>query len=181
MTKDRLYVDRFSKRDKIMRGLWQLVRTLFFVTAPGPLFVGWRRFLLRAFGAKIGIGCKIEASCKIWSPKNLWMGNYACLASGVDCYNVALISIHDYATVSQRSFLCSASHATNTLARPLTFAPIVIKTHAWVCAEAFVAAGVTVGEGAVIGARGVATHDLEPWSIYAGIPARRISTRLISE
>lgn len=177
----RLYVDRLTRKDKAMRALWQVTWKLFFATAPGPLFKGWRRFLLRAFGAQIGKGCRIEASCRIWRPKNLKMGNYATLAGEVDCYNVATITIGNYATVSQRSFLCSASHATNSLARPLIFAPITLGDHAWICAEAFVAPGLTIGEGTILGARSVATRDLQPWTIYAGNPARRLKTREIRE
>lgn len=178
---NRLYVDGLSRREKAMRALWQVVYAFFFATARGPLFKGWRRSLLRAFGAEIGTGCRIEATCRVWLPKNLRMGDYSCLAGGVDCYNVASITIGNYSTVSQRSFLCTASHATDTLALPLIFAPIIIGDHAWICAEAFVGPGVKVGEGAVLGARGVATSDLGPWSIHAGIPARRISERVIRE
>jgi putative colanic acid biosynthesis acetyltransferase WcaF len=177
----RLYVDRLRRREKATRALWQVVYAVFFATARGPLLKGWRRSLLRAFGAQIGTGCKIEATCRVWLPSNLSMGDYSCLAGGVDCYNVAPIMIGSYATVSQRSFLCTASHATDTLALPLIFAPISIGDHAWICAEAFVGPGVKVGEGAVLGARGLATSDLGPWGVYAGIPARRMAERVIRE
>lgn len=175
----RLYVDALSRRNKVQRAIWQVARALFFVTLPGPLFKRWRIFLLRRFGATIGHGCRVEASCKIWWPRNLRMGDYACLAGDVDCYNVAAINIGDYATVSQRAFLCSASHATDQLERPLTHAPICIADHAWIAAEAMVLPGIDVGEGAVLGARGVATQDLESWTIYAGNPARVLKSRTI--
>lgn len=53
----------------------------------------------------------------------------------------------------------------------------VIGDHAFVAANAVVLAGVTVGEGAVLGAGAVASRDLDPWTIYAGIPARAIKAR----
>ncbi|WP_220443994.1 DapH/DapD/GlmU-related protein [Pararhodobacter zhoushanensis] len=177
----RLYVDSRSHSDKARRALWHVTRSLLFAPLRGPLFKRWRLFLLRSFGATIGKGCRVDASCKIWWPGNLRMGNYACLADAVDCYNVAPITLGDYATVSQRSFLCSASHATDQLSRPLIFAPITLETHAWVGAEAFVGPGVTIGEGAVLGARAVATRNLESWTIYAGIPARALRKREIRE
>ena len=182
MTKmTRLYFDSRSYRDKVRRAVWQIVRVLFFAAFPGPVFKRWRLLVLRCFGAKIGKGCRVEASCTVWWPGNLIMGNYSCLAQGVDCYNVAPVTIGDYATVSQRAFLCSASHNTNTLARPLVYSPVVIGTHAWICAEAFVGPGVTVGEGAVLGARSVAVRDLAEWTIHAGNPSRMIRKRIISE
>jgi putative colanic acid biosynthesis acetyltransferase WcaF len=46
-----------------------------------------------------------------------------------------------------------------------------------VCARACVAPGVNIGEGAVLGLASVATRDLEPWSVYAGAPAKKIRER----
>ncbi|TVP72878.1 MAG: putative colanic acid biosynthesis acetyltransferase [Rhodobacteraceae bacterium] len=175
----RLYVDALSRRDKARRFVWQIARALFFAPFPGRIFKRWRIAILRLFGARIGTGCRVDASCKVWWPAHLQMGDYACLADGVDCYNVAPITLGDHATVSQRAFLCAASHATDQLTRPLIFAPITIAAHAWICAEAFVGPGISVGEGAVLGARGVATRDLDPWTIYAGNPARALKPRQI--
>jgi putative colanic acid biosynthesis acetyltransferase WcaF len=136
--------------------------------------------ILRLFGAKIGKGCKIAPSCFVWAPWNLQMGNYACLADGVDCYSVSLISMMDYSTVSQRAFLCGASHDISKIERPLIHRPIVISKHAWICAEAFVGPGVIVGEGAVVGSRGVVMKSVEPWVVIAGNPAVKIKDRKIS-
>jgi putative colanic acid biosynthesis acetyltransferase WcaF len=46
-----------------------------------------------------------------------------------------------------------------------------------VAAEAFVGPGVTLGDGAVLGARGVAFADLEPWTVYIGNPMREVRKR----
>ena len=52
-----------------------------------------------------------------------------------------------------------------------------IGAYAWVCARASVAPGVNVGEGAVLGLGSVATRDLEPWCVYAGVPAVKVMER----
>lgn len=109
------------------------------------------------------------------------LSDFACLAEGVDFYCVSPIRLEAYATVSQRAFLCSASHKISALSRPLTHSPIVIQRHAWVCAEAFVGAAVTVAEGAVVGARAVVTKDVEPWTVVAGNPAEFVKSRVIIE
>jgi putative colanic acid biosynthesis acetyltransferase WcaF len=59
----------------------------------------------------------------------------------------------------------------------LVASPITIERYAWICARAVVQPGVTVKEGAVLGLAGVATRDLEPWTVYAGVPARKVKER----
>jgi putative colanic acid biosynthesis acetyltransferase WcaF len=95
----------------------------------------------------------------------------SCLANDVDCYCVAPIRVGAHATVSQYSYLCSASHDPRDPAMPLIIAPIVIESYAWVAADVFVGPGVTVGEGAVVGARSTVIQDVAPWTVVAGAPA----------
>ena len=64
---------------------------------------------------------------------------------------------------------------------PLTTAPIVIESQVWVCAAAFVAPGVTVGEGAVVGARACVIKDVEPWTVVSGNPAIFIRQRKVAK
>lgn len=168
----RKYNDRLGWRSKLERAIWNAVRILFFASTPSLGFRAWRRQLLRMFGARIGQGCRIEPSCRIWLPRNLIMGNYSCLGPDVDCYNVAPVVMGDYVTVSQRSFICTASHDTSYLYLPLITAPITLQNHVWICAEAFVAPGVHAGTGSVLGARSVALKDMPEWTINAGMPAR---------
>ena len=162
--------------NKLARVVWGVVRPTLFALSPRPLW-GWRRFLLRRFGADIGRGAKILPSARVWLPANLTLGEYACLGEGVDCYCVALISVGDHATVSQRAFLCAATHDPADPHMRLVAEPIKVGASAWVCAEAFVGPGVTVGEGAVIGARAVAVKDVEPWTVVVGNPAKFLRRR----
>jgi putative colanic acid biosynthesis acetyltransferase WcaF len=62
---------------------------------------------------------------------------------------------------------------------PLLKPPIVIRDAAWICADAFIGPDVTIGEGAVVGARAVVVKDVEPWTVVAGNPARTIKRREI--
>ena len=110
-------------------------------------------------------------------PWNLEMHEFSCLASGVDCYNAAPIVLEAYATVSQRAYLCTASHNISSKAHEQIANPIRIGKYAWVAAEAFVGPGVTIGEGA-----GAAVfRNVEPWSVVGGNPAKFIKKRMINE
>ncbi len=133
--------------------------------------------LLRCFGARIGAGAVPYPSAKIWAPWNLTMGSGSCISEQVDVYSVDRIVIGENATVSQYCYLCTASHDYNRREMPLVTAPIRIEAYAWVTADVFVGPGVTVGEGAVIGARSTVLRDVEPWAVVAGNPLRVVGQR----
>ena len=167
-----------SLGNRILRGLWGLVYLLAFRPSPKPLH-SWRRFLLRMMGARIAHDAVIHPSVRIWAPWNLTMHPFACLAPYVDCYSVGPVVIGEHATVSQYSYLCGASHDYTRLTLPLVPGPIMIGAHAWICADVFVGPGVTIGEGAVVGARSSAYKSVEPWTVVAGNPARFLKRRIL--
>lgn len=167
-----------SRRNQLGRLAWGAVWTLLFRPSLRPLH-GWRRMLLRAFGARVGEGARIDPAARIWAPWNLELGPYSCLGPHVDCYSVAQVRLGAHATVSQYAFLCTASHDHEDPGMRLFSEPIAIGAGAWVCACAFVGPGVTVGEGAVLGARAAAFRDVEAWTIALGTPARSVGPRVL--
>lgn len=165
-----------SWRNKAARGVWSVVWVLLYRPSP-RLLPGWRRFLLRCFGARIGKGARPYPRAVIWSPWNLVMGDHSTLADGVDCYCVARIELGAHATVSQRAYLCAASRDIDHPANHLMTAPIVVERHGWVASEAYVGPGVTVGEGGVVAARAVVVRDVPAWTVVGGNPARPLRAR----
>jgi len=165
-----------SFSSKALRGVWGLVWLVFYRPSPRPLH-GWRRLLLRCFGASIGRRAMPYPSATIWAPWNLVMGDDSVMGDGVDCYSVARIEIGDHASVSQRAFLCSASRDIDDPDHPLMTAPITIAAYGWVAAESYVGPGVTVAQGGVVAARAVALRDVPAWTVVAGNPARPIRER----
>ncbi len=167
---------RVSAALKLRRACWNVAWLLLYRFSPTPLFA-WRRLVLRTFGARIGAPAWPYPRVRVWAPWNLSMAPYSCLANDVDCYCVAAVSLAEHVTVSQYSYLCTASHDVRDPAMPLVVAPIRIERDAWIAADVFVGPGVRVGTGAVIAARATITRDIAPWSIQAGNPAREIGTR----
>jgi len=170
------YVNRLGFQNRIGRAAWRVVESTVFRWSPSALFV-WRVALLRIFGARIAWSARPYPTVRVWAPWNLSMGPRACLADGVDCYCVAPIMLEADATVSQRAFLCTASHDVHHPERPLISGPITIESGGWVFAEAFVGMGVTVGRGAVVAARAVVVRDVAPGVIVGGNPAKTIGHR----
>ena len=164
----------FSLRNRAARALWGA--KLLFRTSPRP-FHAWRAFLLRCFGAEIGHGVHIYPRARIWAPWNLSCADYSSIADGADVYNPAPMRLGEFCIVSQDSYLCGATHDYNDPAFPLLAFEMSIGARAWICARACVGPGVNVAEGAVLGLASVATRSLEPWTIYAGAPARPVRQR----
>lgn len=162
--------------NKAMRSMWYAVWLLLYLPSPRPAH-GWRCALLRLFGARVGKGAKPYRGARIWAPWNLTMKDDSVMGDGVDCYNVDRITLGRGAIVSQRAFLCTASHDFDDAKFPLVSAPVIIEAEAWVAAEAFIGPGVRVEEGAVVFARTVVTKDVAPWTVVAGNPARAIRRR----
>lgn len=166
----------FLLKNRLYRAVWQTTWFLLASWTP-PFLRGWRRLLLRAFGAQVAHTSGVYGSARIWSPANLVMHEHSYIGPRVQVYSMAKITFQAYALASQGAHLCAGTHDIEDPDFQLYAKPIVIGARAWVAAEAFVGPGVTVGEGAVLGARGCAFKDLEPWSVYVGNPAREVRKR----
>ncbi|MDQ3118100.1 MAG: putative colanic acid biosynthesis acetyltransferase [Verrucomicrobiota bacterium] len=166
---------KYSPDEMVRRVCWMLLRPLFRFS-PRPCF-GWRNFLLRMLGAQIGRDVHIYSSATIYYPWELVAGDECAIGEYAFIYNLGTVTIGARATISHRAHLCAGTHDHTKPEFPLLRPPIVIGEQAWICADAFVGPGVTVGEGAIVGARAVAMSDVAPWVIVAGNPAREIRKR----
>jgi putative colanic acid biosynthesis acetyltransferase WcaF len=162
--------------NRAARALWEIAWLLLIRPSPRPLHK-WRAFVLRCFGARLGNNCRIYPAARVWAPWNLVCDDASAIADGAEIYNPKPVHLGSHSIVSQQAYLCGATHDLDDPDFPMISAPIRIGAYAWICARATVQMGVNVGEGAVLGLGAVATKDLAPWSIYAGIPARRTKDR----
>ncbi len=168
---------KYTPAEQLARIAWALARPLF-RWSPRPFFA-WRRLLLRLFGARVGRGVHVYASAEIVMPWHLVIGDWSSIGERALVYDLGPITIGRHVTISHQAHLCAGTHDHHQPSLPLLKPPISIGDQAWICADAFVGPAVTVGEGAVVGARAVVVRDVEPWSIVAGNPARRIGTRVL--
>jgi len=173
---ERSQVSPWSMKAKIGRALWMFIRLPLFRLSWHNWY-GYRRWLLRLFGAKIGKGCAIRPTAHIEIPWMLEMGDYATLGDSSIVYNLGKVTIGRRVTVSQHAHLCAGSHDFSRRDMPLLRPPIAIGDDAWIAAQAFVGPGITVGKGAILGARGCAFKDIPAWEIWAGNPAKKLRDR----
>jgi putative colanic acid biosynthesis acetyltransferase WcaF len=170
----------FSLGNRLLRAIWGVVALLLFRPSPRPFF-GWRSFLLTLFGAEIGPGTHIYPSARIWAPWNLVCEDVVSIGDEVVVYNPRLLVVRSHAVVSHQAYLCGATHNYQDPSFPTIAHPNTLGAYSWVCARATVNPGVNLGDGAVLGTGSVAIRDLEPWGVYAGVPARKIECRPMRE
>lgn len=162
----------------IRRVLWSAGR-LFFRYSLRPMF-GWRRFVLRLFGATVGKGVHVYPSATIYFPWNLSIGDWSSIGEEALIYNLGPINIGERTTISQRAHLCAGTHDYTQVDLPLLKPPITVGNQVWICADVFIGPGVTIADNAIAGARAVVIRDVGSDDIVAGNPARVVSKRDIS-
>jgi putative colanic acid biosynthesis acetyltransferase WcaF len=156
--------------------LWWIVQAGLFKTSPQVCY-GWRRFLLRLFGARIGKNVIIRPSATITYPWKLAIGDWCQIGDHVTLYTLGEIIIGEHVVVSQHSYLCAGSHDHTRATFDIWSETIRIEPEAWLATNVFVGPGVTVGHGAVLGAASVALKDVPAGMICAGNPFRVIKPR----
>lgn len=162
------------------RGIWYLFNILFFLNPLFP-FSGAKSAILRWFGAKVGKGVIIKPSVNIKYPWRLTIGDHSWIGEKVWIDNLADVSLGDNVCLSQGAMLLTGNHNYKRPAFDLMIGEIHLKDGSWVGAQATVCPGVTLENHAILSVGSVATYDLEAYSIYAGVPCKKVRDRKITE
>lgn len=166
---------KWTIKEQAGRVLWHLAHPLF-AWSPRPLW-GWRRFLLRCFGARIGRDVHVFPTARITIPWNISIGDELAIGDRAILYALGPMDIGRQVTISQGVHLCAGSHDYKRADMPLLKLPITIGDAVWVCADAFVGPNVEIGKLAIVGARAVAMKNVPAGVIVAGNPARQVGSR----
>ena len=167
----------FRGRSALMVQLWWLVQATLFRGSPQVCY-GFRRWLLRRFGAQIGKGVIVRPSATLTYPWRIRIGDHSWIGDDVVIYSFAEITIGNDVVISQKSYLCAGTHDYRSQDFSIQALPIVIEDQAWVAADVFVAPGVTVGKGAVVGSRSSVFTNLPSMMVCIGSPARPVRPRI---
>lgn len=179
MTRQRLdtysssHFDRGAGRLKEIA--WLCCQSLLFASnLPGS---GWRRGLLRLFGATVGRGVVIRNRVRIKFPWRLSVGHHVWIGENVWIDNLAPVSLGDHTCVSQGAYFCTGNHDWSRETFDLREAPIHIGSHCWIGAAACLAPGSAMADGAVLTMASRLSGTAESDGVYDGVPARRVGTR----
>jgi putative colanic acid biosynthesis acetyltransferase WcaF len=170
----------WDRRTKIRRGIWQYLVKPLYRLIPGKRS-RLRIAILRVMGAQIGGSCLIQQRVDILTPWNLVMKDCVVLAHDVSILNFTTVTIHSMTVISQHAQLCTGTHDYTHPHFPLVFHPIEIGAESWVASGAFIAPGITLGHGCVIGANAVVTKDMPEWTVCGGNPCKAIKAREINQ
>ena len=135
---------------------------------------------------EIGSNVRIDDFCFISG--KIKIGNHVHIASFVSlCGGDKGIILEDFVGVAEKTVILAKSDDFSGAAltnptipykyRNVFSAEVILKKHALVGVNSFILPGVTVGEGAVVGAKSFVKKNIDPWSICVGIPAKKIKDR----
>lgn len=119
-----------------------------------------RAAVLRAFGASLGAGVRVREGVTIHWPWKLTVGDHTWIGAGAWILNLEPVSIGRDTCISQGALLCAGSHDRRSPTFEFDNGPIDIGDEVWIAARATVLRGVTIGDGALVGACALVTRDV---------------------
>ena len=137
-----------------------------------------RSLYLKAYLAEWGQGTGVQMSCKFLNGRKIFLGernviNFGCLLDG----RRYVIRTGSDVSIGPEAAILTLGHDPQSRTFADKGGDVIIGDHVWVCFRAIILPGVTIGDGAVVAAGAIVTHDVAPFTIVAGNPARPIAGR----
>ncbi|MEJ7560457.1 MAG: WcaF family extracellular polysaccharide biosynthesis acetyltransferase [Pedobacter sp.] len=156
--------------------LWYFTKMIFFLSS-FPFPNAMKMFLLKRFGAKVGVGVVIKPRVNIHMPWKISIGDHVWIGEEVFILNFEPVAIGNNVCISQRAFLCGGNHNYLDPTMPYRNGPIILEDGCWVGANSFIAPNVTIGVDTIVSAGSIVTKSLAENGIYSGNPLAYIKAR----
>ena len=160
----------YKLASKIKIILWYFINMFIFKTMI-PIPSSLKAKVLRLFGSIVGESVVIKPNVNIKYPWFLEIGDNCWIGEGVWIDNLAQVTIGNNVCLSQDSYLLTGSHDYKKESFDLILGEIILEDGVWIGAKSVVCPNVTCKSHSVLSVGGIATKDLEEYSIYQGNPA----------
>lgn len=137
----------------------------------------FRNYKLRRYGMTFEGDARIYAGFHIRNPRGIVVGDGVSIGPHVLLDGRMGLKIQAGAVIGYGAIIWTLNHDYNDIEFKGKGAPVTIGRHAWICSNSIILPGITIGEGAVVASGAVVTHDVPPYTIVGGIPARKIGER----
>lgn len=118
----------------------------------------------------------------IWGTGKIVIGDNVAIGNDVVIYSDASIHIGNDTSIAGQAYIIDSDHGSKreSLMRlqPLVSQPIIIGCDVWIGAGAKILRGSNVGDGAIVGAQALVKGDIDPYSVYVGVPAKKVGSRV---
>nr|WP_315215438.1 colanic acid biosynthesis acetyltransferase WcaF [uncultured Flavobacterium sp.] len=168
----------FTLKEKLLSRVWKIINKTLFRILPYN-FGGYRRFLLRLFGAKIAKTSSIDRKAIIDFPWNLTIGHQSSIGENTWVYCLDKIIIGEKSCIGKDVYLITGSHKIDDPSFSLITKPIIIGDGVWIATGSKVFSGVTINSFSVIGAFSIVLKDIPENQVWVGAPAKYIKQRFI--
>ena len=171
--------ETFREKSKVIVQLWWMVQATAFSWSPQVLF-GWRNFLLRLFGARIGKHVRIRPSVRITYPWKVTIGDYCWIGDDCVLYSLGDISIGNHVALAHKVYINTGGHEYDKTTFDIFSRPVIVEDECWLTNDVYVAPGVVIGRGTIVSARSSVLKSLPSGKICVGTPAKPIKDRVPS-
>ncbi len=134
------------------------------------------QLLVFAHGGRINIGdnCFVGEGARVWSANSIEIGNRVLISHDVNIHDT---NSHSLSAQLRHEHIMTMFESGHPKHLPdVTDAPVIIEDDVWIGFNAVVLKGVRLGRGCVVGSASVVTKNVDPYSVVAGNPARKVGS-----
>jgi acetyltransferase-like isoleucine patch superfamily enzyme len=133
---------------------------------------------LKSYLASLGNKTSVQMNCRFLNGRKVYLGdrnvvNFGCLFDG----RHYKIQTGNDVSIGPEATILTLGHDPQSPEFADKGGDVIIGNHVWIAYRAIILPGITIGEGAVVGAGSVVTKDIPPYTIVAGNPAKVIGHR----
>lgn len=170
-----LLINKFRNLKAKYKSGWEWWYINSFLTSfPSKRF---RNYSLKRYGMCFEGDARLFSGFHIRNPRGIVVGDGVSIGPRVLLDGRMGLTIKSGAVIGYGAIIWTLNHDYNDIEFKGKGSPVVIGEHAWICSNSIILPGITIGEGAVVASGAIVTHDVEPYTVVGGIPAKKIGER----